>query len=43
MGGGLYCLPKALAIFDMAGEVADSRIEDIVQCILSEEEVAYDA
>ena len=33
-------VPQALAVFDMAGEVADAGVEDIVEGVLPEEDVA---
>jgi hypothetical protein len=35
--------PQAVAIFDVAAEVADAGVEDVVHGVASEEEVADDA
>jgi hypothetical protein len=39
----LYGLPEGLAVLDVAGVIADAGVEDVVECIASEEEVADDA
>jgi len=36
----LQGLPQALSILDVAGEVADAGVEDIVEGVLSKEDVA---
>ncbi len=33
-------LPETLAVLDMAAEVADAGVEDIVECVFTKEDVA---